>query len=133
MAFVGSCRCGVLSVIYSKIVGVSFVPKENFEGMFFHEMLTLVPEPENPSDPFAVRFEREGGKHIGYVRAFGGLNREIFEALKTRRVVAFAKEFTGDWQKDKGLYYPKGNLFGINVQFTILRNDAHELVRELKT
>ena len=69
------------------VAGVKFRKdwKKNLEELKVDDELTLVPEPTNKFDPFAVRIHSVN-KHLGYVPAKTGEAKEISNALNEGRL-----------------------------------------------
>lgn len=115
--------------MFTKLAGVTFRPREAFKGMSKGEKLRLVPEPENVVDVNAVRVERLNGEHIGYIKAVGGLNREISAALKDGRgFKVWVSTLTGKWVPSEGRgSEPASTLydgFGVNIELEGFEKDV---------
>ena len=70
------------------VAGVKFRKdwKKNLEEFKIDDELTLVPEPTNKFDPFAIKVYSTSNVHLGYVPAKTGEAKEISNALNEGRL-----------------------------------------------
>jgi hypothetical protein len=62
----------------------------------------LIPEPDNPVDPNAVRVDIQGGKQVGYLsRDDAAMYRPVFDVLAVRHVIGIARAKLIGGQVDK--------------------------------
>jgi len=63
------------------------------------EHLTLVPEPENPRDPNAIRVQRASGEQLGYIRADLAKSLSPVLASDGKTLAILAQRTGGSWPK----------------------------------
>lgn len=85
-------------MIFTKIVGVTFVPKKNFVNLTTQELLYLVHESDNEYDTNAVAvFRKKNDLKLGYIKASHGLNEQFASQLDNGwRLMARVTDLTGD-------------------------------------